>query len=104
MNLATVRLYLSAKHVTAPEARHGLPRSDVVQGPHAREEAGVTNDVRDVPIAERCVSRRTMLATTGGAMLAAALPHRRGFAHGGAEAAPAFAHRGYYLTFMRMPT
>lgn len=64
----------------------------------------MTNDVRDGPIAEHRMSRRTMLATTGGAMLAAALPHCLGFARGGAEAAPAFAQRGYYLTFMRMPT
>jgi hypothetical protein len=51
-----------------------------------------------------------LLAIAGGAALSAALPSRPGLARGGADAAPAaatapaFAQRGYYLTFMRMPT
>ena len=64
----------------------------------------------------RGISRRKVIATMCGAALGATLPDRPvladgRLAHGVAEtahaiapaAAPAFAQRGYYLTFMRMP-
>src|SRR5437879_2308222 len=49
------------------------------------------------------LTRRTLIASASASLAATFFPFRLSFA-APATNAPAFAHRGYYITFMRMPT